>query len=126
MTRKQAEEMAEFESVLCNAVPSGTPYEQCGGMIPAARELMRLARRHGKLQERLCNEPDDNGKLVRADEACMDRIQRLIFADDSPLHHAVDKVVFGGDPRGYTVKVILRNGKYNTWGGAEDGWGVPQ
>lgn len=33
--------------------------------------------------------------------------------------------VFSGDPRGYTVKVILPSGRYNTWGGKECGWGVP-
>jgi hypothetical protein len=33
---------------------------------------------------------------------------------------------FGGDPRGYTVKVHLPNHAYNTWGGAESGYGVPQ
>ena len=33
---------------------------------------------------------------------------------------------FQGDPRGYTVKVALPNGAYNTMGGREDGWGVPQ
>lgn len=33
----------------------------------------------------------------------------------------------GGDPRGYTVKLMTpKSGRYNTWGGAECGWGVPQ
>lgn len=33
---------------------------------------------------------------------------------------------FNGDPRGYTIKMKTpRSGKYNTWGGAEVGWGVP-
>jgi len=123
MTKQQAE-MSEFESVLCNAVPDGTPYEQCGGMIPAARELMRLARRHNVIQERLCNEPDHNGKLARADERIEKRIKALCSAE--PIACAVDAVILGGDPRGYTVKVRLKNGRYNTWGGAEDGWGVPQ
>lgn len=124
MTKKQAKEMAEFEGVLCNAVPDGTPYEQCGGMIPAARELMRLARRHGKIQERLCNEPDYNGAIKRSDANCERRITELCKAE--PIRCAVDAVIFGGDPRGYTVKVRLKDGRYNTWGGAEDGWGVPQ
>jgi len=33
-------------------------------------------------------------------------------------------VKFTGDPRGYCVRLILPDGRYNTWGGAEDGWGV--
>ena len=28
-----------------------------------------------------------------------------------------------GDPRGYCLKVIMPDGAYNTWGGAEDGFG---
>lgn len=28
-----------------------------------------------------------------------------------------------GDPRGYCLKVIMPQGDYNTWGGAEDGYG---
>ena len=31
---------------------------------------------------------------------------------------------FGGDPRGYTVKLHLPEGTSNTWG--RDGYGVPQ
>lgn len=31
---------------------------------------------------------------------------------------------FGGDPRGYVVKLVCRDGEYNTYGGAEEGWGV--
>lgn len=33
-------------------------------------------------------------------------------------------VKLGGDPRGYVVKLHLANGRHNTWGGAESGWGV--
>lgn len=31
----------------------------------------------------------------------------------------------GGDPRGFALKLDLPTGRYNTWGGAEEGWGVP-
>ena len=34
-------------------------------------------------------------------------------------------VKFGGDPRGYCVRLILPSGKGNTWGGDAEGWGVP-
>lgn len=30
-----------------------------------------------------------------------------------------------GDPRGYVVKLALRDGSYNTLGGLESGWAVP-
>jgi hypothetical protein len=35
------------------------------------------------------------------------------------------KVTTSGDPRGYTTKLLLPSERYNTWGGAESGWGVP-
>lgn len=36
------------------------------------------------------------------------------------------KVKTCGDPRGYVVKLLLpRTERYNTWGGKEEGWGVP-
>lgn len=31
---------------------------------------------------------------------------------------------FGGDPRGYVFALVCRDGEYNSWGGAESGWGV--
>ncbi len=36
------------------------------------------------------------------------------------------RVECGGDPRGYTVKVFFPSNKYNTLGGPESGWGIPQ
>ena len=32
---------------------------------------------------------------------------------------------FSGDPRGCCVKLLLPSGRYNSWGGAEDGFCVP-
>lgn len=32
---------------------------------------------------------------------------------------------FSGDPRGCCVKLVLKSGAYNTWGGREAGYGVP-
>lgn len=34
--------------------------------------------------------------------------------------------ILGGDPRGFTVKLLFPSGIYNTWGGKESGYGVPQ
>lgn len=35
------------------------------------------------------------------------------------------RVTTGGDPRGYTTKLMLPSGAHNTWGGREAGFGVP-
>jgi hypothetical protein len=78
--------------------------------------LMRLAKRHGKLAERECNVGDVSDKTWERLEAKIRAVCAEIGCE----------VKLGGDPRGYTVKVIVPSGRYNTWGGAEDGWGVPQ
>lgn len=47
-------------------------------------------------------------------------------AEDAYLEKHGVVPIFGGDPRGYTVKILLPDGSSNTWGGFECGWGVPQ
>lgn len=107
MTRQQITDQTEFAALMVGEFPAAD--------INDINELMRLARRHGKLQEKACNEqvPENH------DAKCEDEIWRVCCRIGC-------KVKFGGDPRGYTVKVFLPSGRYNTWGGAEDGWGVPQ
>lgn len=83
-------------------------------------QLMRLARAHGRLAEIDCTQ---DGGMTEKQRRRSDRIEQQISALLAPSRI---KVNFGGDPRGYTVKLILPSGRYNTWGGAEDGWGVPQ
>ena len=34
------------------------------------------------------------------------------------------KIIFDDDPRGYSVRLLLPSGKYNTFGGRDEGWGV--
>lgn len=80
--------------------------------------LLKLAKAHGKLQEKACN-----SELSDREKAREAKIEQEIA---NLLHPSGIKAKFGGDPRGYTVKLILPNKRYNTWGGEEDGWGVPQ
>ena len=90
------------------------------GMKPhAIGEVIRRARRHNRMAGTACNR-NLSDREKSADKTNEDRIMALI------RENAVDKVPvkFGGDPRGYTVKVMLPNGHSNTWGGPEDGWGI--
>ncbi len=52
------------------------------------------------------------------------RIKKLISelpeVDGKPI-----EVLFGGDPRGHTVKLLMPDGRYDSWGGVEHGIGVP-
>ena len=57
-------------------------------------------------------------RLARDTERCALRIKDICAPFKLP-------VTLGGDPRGYCVKVKLPDGSHNTWGGSEDGIGVP-
>lgn len=106
-------------------------------VLDFARELMRLARQHGNLAVQQCNGPQWCGRFgytpkpgeweewdtarQKREDACEKRICKLCAAFAPKL-----KVRLGGDPRGFTVKLKLPSGTHNTWGGSEEGYGVPQ
>jgi len=98
-------EVVEFAVIMAQECPGVRPFQLV--------ELMKLARRHGRLQERACNEqvPENH------DAACEAKIRKL--CEDigcTPL--------FSGDPRGATVKLKLPSGRTNDFGGI--GVCVPQ
>ncbi len=78
------------------------------------RELIRLARRHARLQEQACNVPMPEG----FDFGCECRIKQVV----GNLPGCA--VLFSGDPRGCTVKLEVPSGKTNDWG--REGICVPQ
>lgn len=129
MTKQQAQEYEGFISKIYEQPE--TNLDACAkagrGVRFDCEELMRLARRHGRMQERLCNGYEDAGQQARAEKADERNEQRITdLLKSSPAFACVERPNLGGDPRGYTVKIILKSGQYNTWGGAEEGWGVPQ
>lgn len=74
-----------------------------------ARELMRLANRHHRLQEAACNVT-----LTERQEKTEQRTEEKIRALCAPLGITP---VFSGDPRGATVKLKVPSGRTNDWGG---------
>ena len=101
---------------------------QNGLVMPYALKALRdRALRYGRIQVSRCNDdPSDKpaGWEERRDskETQLEDDMRQIIAEDFPKGFAI--LEFGGDPRGYTVKLKRPDGRYNTWGGAESGWGV--
>jgi len=57
--------------------------------------------------------------LAKRDRQLRSRITKL-----ATQLKGVKGVMFSQEPRGYTVRLILENGAWNTLGGAEDGFGV--
>lgn len=87
-------------------------------MLPECSLLARRAARHSRMQEDHCNGAC-GPKFERAEERLESSIIEL--AHTLP---GVKGVKFTGDPRGYTVRLILENGAHNTWGGSDDGFGI--
>ena len=129
----KARERLEFVAQLQRALPDRPAHL----VVDAARLLMRHAATHGRLAVESCNghpaqsSPTLDAKTInRLQDAWDKRIEKSeaqaekrITAICADLGLRPD---FGGDPRGYTVKVHLPNHAYNTWGGRESGWGIPQ
>lgn len=80
--------------------------------------LARRCHRHNTRQEQACSYEWACGDKWDRDE---ERLEASILSLATSLPGIVG-VEFGGDPRGYTVKLLLNNGRSNNWGGI--GWGV--
>ena len=133
-------ERENFTAQLTRALPTMPPHV----VAHYARLLVRHSVTHGRLAEMSCNGhplqsvcppagcdmPAWNARVNKA----QDRLDAYIEKREGQIERRITAICaelglspnFQGDPRGYTVKVALPNGAYNTWGGREDGWGVPQ
>lgn len=76
-------------------------------------KIGRDAVTYHRLQEARCNGYPDERKEAQIEGRVTRRARRLGFG-----------VKFTGDPRGYCTRFLLPSGRYNTWGGKEDGWGI--
>lgn len=89
-------------------------------VVKMVQELISLARQHERLAVKHCNVGMDE-----ADEQREKVIEERIAKVAREAFHGLQKVEFGGDPRGFTVKLHLKSGAYNSWGGKESGYGIP-
>ena len=85
--------------------------------IALARSILRDAATIQRHAINECNREVTPGEVTRAEDC-----QRRILEACKPWGI---KPNFGGDPRGACVKLILPSGRYNSWGGPEDGYCVP-
>jgi hypothetical protein len=83
------------------------------------RAYQRIAREQARCPN--CREKDapKPAREVRCREC---RAKNRIETVCKPLGIGVK---FSGDPRGFCVKLMLKSGKFNSWGGASEGYGVP-
>lgn len=112
------EERQQFVAVFVgNAVKRGAEILIACRM---AAQVMRHAATYQRLQEAACER-----SLTEREKATEAATEKHILALLDGKNGPGAKARFGGDPRGYTVKLVFPSGHNNTWGGAEDGWGVP-
>ena len=107
-------EQMEFVAMVAQEYSTLNPY-QVGCL---AKRLMGFARKAERNAVNLCNVADYKDQR----DGIKKGLDNLL--DEYQMKSCAGFKV-GGDPRGYTLKMILPSGKYNTFGGKEDGWGVP-
>jgi hypothetical protein len=96
--------------------------ERLGGKstITQCRKLMKLATDHHKMMEDYCNGTDiydEEGEPLPP----LHGLRRNLIELASDVGMA--GVVFSGDPRGCTVKLVTPDGSTNDWG--KEGWCIP-
>lgn len=89
---------------------NGGAYHQARGILKHAKTIDRAAT------------SECNGTLTRRQKLAAARAECTIAEICEKQGFSVH---FGGDPRGYTTKIAFPDGSYNSWGGVDEGWGVP-
>ena len=92
-----------------------------------AQMLMRYGATYGRLAADACNGPDYGPSETRNQEIqrCWQQRQDMIPAKQEKIEAAVEKLcakygckaIFSGDPRGNTLKIEVKSGYSNSWGG---------
>lgn len=109
---------ATLGALLSRYAKPGTEGPRAAAAVGAdAERLLRIARRCSRLAEKACNEPITPADAVR-ELRSQDAIRSTLEA------YPGVRVTFEGDPRGYVVKLHTPGGEWNTFGGAEEGYGI--
>ena len=103
----------EFVAVLARELPHHTP----SVLAELAEKLMRVGAAQGRLALALCN---DAGLDQEDYEIKLGRIRKRLSNLLDPLEIGYTT---GGDARGFTVKLVFKSKRSNTWG--DDGYGIP-
>lgn len=131
MTKREWQSRREFIDVITNEKRDSDPQHD---VMHKAELLLRHGRSYVRIQEAICNgvewihglSNDANDKRQRNHEAwCEKREQQLekrIRAIVAELGQGFG-VIFSGDPRGNTVKIVLPSGRTNDMG--REGYCVP-
>lgn len=115
-------ELAAKLAEIVHTSPDAQPSYNRKNALQIARDAARLcsmARAHHRLAETACNRELTVREIKREENIQMDILALL-----TEYGFDAKDIRFGGDPRGYTVKVHFPDGRGNTWGGDAEGWGI--
>lgn len=133
-TKAEQRERQQFIDLFVKSTdPTGLDYQE---REHAAELLLRHSQTHGRLAVEECNGPGDYVHSIPYPRAgqIIDRWQKRLEKRQEQIEKRITaicakfglKVECGGDPRGYTIKMFFPGEPYNTMGGRESGWGIPQ
>lgn len=94
------------------------PKQTISRVVSLITEILKLSKTHHKIQENQCNY-----QISKAQQTREKNIETRIIEIIKLLFKKRGGVIFSGDPRGATVKIILPSGYYDSWGG--EGFCVP-
>ncbi len=114
-TKTTMEEWAQLVLILGRYRRADRPDRQ---VAQDAAEIRRDAETLSRLAVEDCNRG-----LNEREEKREERLRARIEARVAEGYDGI-RCRFGGDPRGYVVALVCRDGEHNGWGGAESGWGV--
>jgi len=127
MQRAKAKDREEFVALIVgHAVgPTGIGSQDERERIRVAQRLLRFGATLGRIAERQCNGHQTwNGEWDEKAAAKDDAKEERITAQVTKLCESIGvKPIFGGDPRGNTLKIAVPDGYTNDWG--REGIGVP-
>jgi hypothetical protein len=131
MSQLERERMAFEDIVRSESEPTGKNWSE---RVHLAKLLMRHATSHAHIQEAICNGVEwtqwDTNESFNKRQARHEtwtekrdaQLEKRIRAIVAELGEGFG-VVFLGDPRGCTVKIVLPSGRTNDWG--REGYCVP-
>ena len=108
----KTQDIAAFAATLQAERPELAPHLVASDVM----EIMRLGRRHATASVNLCNIPNYQETYDRRTAVIRARLVMLLKRYNA-------SAITGGDPRGCTVKLKLRSGRTNDFGG--EGYCVP-
>ena len=117
MSKKTFEEVEEQEKFLDVLVQESSHTSE-DFIRELGNQILVLAKKNQRYSELECNRV-----LTKREQYLSGKVEENIRSIGERLHVSFS---FDGDSRGFTVKLKTpRTGKFNTWGGKEDGWGIP-